>query len=61
VELVCQDDPVWTDTPVDVTRLGELTEGETSQRKLKLENQFVIGGACSEEECGKFKQLLLSS
>ena len=25
-----------------------------------METQLVIGGACSEEECGRFKQLLLS-
>ena len=62
VELVSQDDPVWSNTdpiPVDVARLDELTEDEVSKRKAELESQLVIGGACSEEECGKFKQLLL--
>ena len=61
VELVSQDDPMWSNTdtlPVDVARLDELTEDEVSQRKTELESQLVIGGACSEEECGKFKQLL---
>jgi len=57
VELVDQDDPVWSDTdplPVDVTRPDEVV----SQRKEELENQLIIGGACSEE-CDRFKQLLL--
>ena len=62
IDLVSLDDPVWNDTdpaPVDVTRLDELTEDEVSQKKVELESQLKIGGACSEEECGKFKQLLL--
>ena len=60
VELISQDDPVWSDTdplPVDVARLDEST---ASQRKVKLETQAVIGGGCSEKQCGRFKQLLLS-
>ena len=60
VELVSQDDPVWSDTdplPVDVARLDEPT---ISQRKIKLETQLVIDDACLEEECGRFKQLYLS-
>ena len=62
VDPVGLDDPVWSDTdpdPVDMVRLDELTEDEVSQRKVELEKQLVIGGTCSEEECGKFKQLLL--
>jgi len=62
VDLVSQDDPVWGDidpSPVDVARLDKLTEDEVSRRKVELESQLVIGGACSEEECSKFKQLLL--
>ena len=47
---VCTPEPSTTD---------ELTEDEVSQRKVELEKQLVIGGTCSEEECGKFKQLLL--
>ena len=56
VELVDQDDPVWSDTDPDVTRLDEVV----SQRKKEQENQLIIGGAYLEEECGRFKQLLLS-
>ena len=61
MQLVSQDDLVWSDTgPLpDIARLDELTEDEVSQRKVELESQLVIGGACSEEECGEFKQLLL--
>ena len=61
VDPVSLDDPVWSDTaPVDVARLDELAEDEVSQRKAKLGSELVIGDACSEEECSKFKQLLLS-
>ena len=59
VDLVSLDDPVWSDTdpkPVDFVRLDELTEDEASQRKVELESQLIVGGACSEEEYGKFKQ-----
>ena len=42
---------------MDVARLDEST---ANQRKVKLETQLVIGGACSEEQCGRFKQLLVS-
>ena len=62
VDLVSLDDPVWSDIdpePVDFARLDELTEDEVSQRKVELESQLAVGGACSEEECGKFKQLLM--
>lgn len=62
VDLVSQDDPVWSDArspPVDIARLDKLTEDEVHQRKVELESQLVIGGACSEMEYGKFKQLLL--
>ena len=48
----------WGVSP-DTARFDQLTEDEVSQRKVELEDQLIIGGACSEEECGKFKQLLL--
>ena len=62
VDPVGLEDPVWSDTDpaiVDIARLDELTDSEVSQRKAELERQLVIGGTCSKEECGKFKQLLL--
>jgi len=51
VQFVSQDDPVWSDTSPspDTERLDELTEGKVSHRKVELESQLVIGGACSEE------------
>jgi len=65
VELVSQDDPVWSTTgllPVDVARLDKLTEDEVSQRQFELENKMLIGGACSEEEskeCDSFKVIIV--
>ena len=62
IDLVSQDDPVWSDTdpePVDFARLDELMEDEVSQRRVEILNQLVVGGVCSEEKCGKFKQLLM--
>ena len=60
VECVGQGNSIWSETdplPVDIARLDGPT---VNQRKLALENQLEIGGACSEEECGRFTQLLLS-
>ena len=57
VDLVNLDDLVWSDidpAPVHVARLDKLLKDKVSQRKVELESQLVVGGACSEEKCGKF-------
>ena len=51
VDLVSLNDPVWSDIdpePVDFVRLDELMEDEVSQRRVELESQLVVGGACQK-------------